>query len=167
LAGGPVGRLTNPNSYHLAIELNPDDKNCDLGGIKTLGGQPSGNFANGQLKSAPNYPGDSKGIDARQVIPTPQGMTDCDFLKKLKEASEQYCSCLTYSKPNLSMVPGKKDGAMDPNTYNSNSYVSGVIQKAGGSPPALQTGGAWQAPGYANPMPIKNYIEPVGKVHVK
>ena len=35
---------------------------------------------------------------------------------------------------------------MDPNTYNSNSYVSGVIQKAGGSPPALQTGGAWQGP---------------------
>ena len=166
-ATGPVGRLTNPDSYHLAIQLTPDDKNCDLGGTSTLGGQPSGNFANGNLKSAPNYPGDSKGIVSRQIIPRPEGMSDCEFLKKLKEASKEYCNCLPYSKPSISPIPGSIDGKMDPGKYNSNSYVSGIIQRAGGVPPSLETGGQWQAPGYANPLPITNIIAPVGKVHIQ
>jgi RHS repeat-associated protein len=167
LAGGPVGKLTSPNSYHMAILLDPKDKDCDLNGVKTLGGQPSGSFANGQLKSAPNYPGDSKGIVVKQLISTPQGMSDCDFLKELKKSAEKYCNCLTYSKPNLSLIPGESDGVMDPGTYNSNSYVSGVIENSGGTPPSLNTGGSWQAPGYGNPMPIKNYVEPIGKVFLK
>ncbi|GKS84590.1 RHS repeat-associated core domain-containing protein [Acidovorax sp. SUPP1855] len=166
-AAGPVGKLTNPNSHHLAIELKPDDANCDLAGVKTLGGQPSGNFANGYLVSRSNYPGDSKGIDVRQAIQKPEGMTDCEFLKKLKKASEEYCNCLPYSKPNVSLIPGAQDGQMDPGTYNSNSYVSGVIQRAGAVPPTLNTGGNWQAPGYGNPLPISNIVAPVGTVEVK
>ncbi|WP_448676777.1 RHS repeat-associated core domain-containing protein [Delftia acidovorans] len=166
LAGGPVGRLTNPNSYHLAIQLNPDDQNCDLGGTKTLGGQPSGSFANGNLTSAPNYPGDAKGIVYEQTIATSEGMTDCDFLKKLKKSSESYCNCLLYSKPNVSLIPVMQDGQMDNGKYNSNSYVAGVIKDAGATLPTLQTNGEWQAPGYGNPMPIENYIAPIGTVQI-
>ena len=164
LAGGPVGRLTSPNSYHLAIQLNPG-KDCDLGGVKTLGGQPSGNFANGNLVSKPNYPGDSKDIAYTQAIPTPEGMSDCEFLKRLIKASGTYCNCLKYSKPDVSMMPGVSDGNMPAGNYNSNSFVSGVIESAGGKPPVLQTGGAWQAPGYQNPVPISNNIAPVGSVY--
>ena len=164
LAGGPVGRLTSPNSYHLAIQLNPG-KDCDPGGVKTLGGQPSGNFANGNLVSKPNYPGDSKDIAYTQAIPTPEGMSDCEFLKRLIKASGTYCNCLKYSKPDVSMMPGVSDGNMPAGNYNSNSFVSGVIESAGGKPPVLQTGGAWQAPGYQNPVPISNNIAPVGSVY--
>ena len=166
-AAGRAGKITNPNSNHLAIKLVPDNEDCDLGGTKTLGGQPSGNFANGNLKSSPNYKGDSEGITIQQTISTPAGMTDCEFLKKLKDASNEYCNCLPYSRPNISMMPGAIDGQMDQGKYNSNSYVSGVINRAGGAPPQLNTGGQWQAPGYENPLPIENKVTPVGTVHVK
>ena len=65
------------------------------------------------------------------------------------------------------MMPGAIDGQMDQGKYNSNSYVSGVINRAGGAPPQLNTGGQWQAPGYENPLPIENKVTPVGTVHVK
>lgn len=40
------------------------------------------------------------------------------------------------------------------NGYNSNSYVSGVIKAAGEVPPALNTNGEFQAPGYEKPIPL-------------
>jgi hypothetical protein len=54
MAGGPAGQVTHPNSFHFALNLNPDDK-CECKGQwpLTLGGQPS----DGKLISAYNYPG--------------------------------------------------------------------------------------------------------------
>ena len=41
-------------------------------------------------------------------------------------------------------------------TYNSNSFVSGVIQAAGGMPPSLPLPSPIYAPGYTRPVPIYN-----------
>lgn len=108
-----------------------------------------------------------KDITYEQVITIPNGMSDCEFLQQLKKSSELYCNCLPYSTPDISILPGRKDGTMTQGAYNSNSYVSGIIIHAGGTPPNLNTRGEWQAPGYENPMPIKSHIKPIGSVNIR
>ena len=154
MAGGALGRVTNPNSYHLALYLDPDDK-CECKGNwpMTVGGQ----FApySGTLVSAYNYPGDSlANATHQQIVPTPAGMSDCDFIKSILRGTFKYPSNTEYSFPEISPVPGRSDGSMPPGSYNSNSYVSGALTAAGAAPPTINTGGAFQVPGYSNPLPM-------------
>lgn len=151
IAASPVGRITNPNSYHTALYLEPDDPcTCKIKPT-TVGGQKMGD----KLVSAYNYQGDAiSNATFTQVVPTPPGMTDCEFIKKLLGTSFKYTNNLDYSFPHISPIPFKGDGAMPVNGYNSNSYVSGVLSGAGATPPTLNTGGQFQAPGYGNPIPI-------------
>jgi hypothetical protein len=83
-------------------------------------------------------------------------MTDCEFINKLIDAARSYDNKTPYSYPRLFWVPGVRDGQMRPGTYNSNSYVSGVLAAAGATLPALRLPmRPWtQAPGYENPLPI-------------
>jgi uncharacterized protein RhaS with RHS repeats len=152
IAASPAGRITNPNSYHLSLHLDPDDKcKCKGNWPITVGGQKSGD----KLVSAYNYPGDAiSNATFTQIVPTPPGMTDCDFIKSILKTSFRYTSNLDYSFPNISPAPFIRDGAMSAGSYNSNSYASGVLSGAGATPPTLNTGGQFQAPGYANPIPI-------------
>lgn len=152
IAASPAGRITKPNSYHLAIHLDPDDKcNCKGNWPMTVGGQKG----NDKLVSAYNYPGDAIGnATFTQVVPTPSGMTDCEFIKNILKTSFRYSSNLDYSLPHISPVPFVRDGYMPPGAFNSNSYVSGVLSAAGVPPPVLNTGGQFQVPGYANPIPM-------------
>ena len=154
LAARPLGRLTNPNSYHLALYLNPDNP-CECPGLwpVTLGAQKTG----GLLVGTYNYPGDAfSNATFIQTVPTPPGMTDCEFIHNLISTAGSYGQNLPYSFPSISIIPGKTDGVMAPGTYNSNSFASGVLQGAGATPPTLYTSGtAFQMPGYGNPIPIQ------------
>lgn len=153
LAAGPLGRITSPNSYHLALYLDPDDKcKCSGNWPITLGAQKIG----GKLVGTVNYPGDAlRNASFIQTVPTPPGMSDCDFIRELISTSASYGSDLPYSTPDISLVPGKTDGVMGPGQYNSNSFASGVLQGAGAVPPTLNSAGSVQAPGYGNPIPIQ------------
>jgi hypothetical protein len=153
LAAGQLGRITNPNSYHLALYLEPDDKcNCSGNWPMTLGAQQIG----GKLVGTFNYPGDAmKNATFKQVVLTPSGVTDCDFIRELISTAASYLSNLPYSTPNISAVPSAIDGVMGSGQYNSNSLVSGVLQGAGTVPPPINSGGAFQTPGYSNPIPIQ------------
>lgn len=139
---------------HTAIVLrpnNPADFNFP-NNTSTLGGQPFGASATswsiyGKLHSSPNNPGDSPGTACQPgplknltLVPTPQGMTDTQFINALINAANSYQNNQTY------------DPFPDPFGiyYNSNSYTSGVIIKAGGKPPTLPG----SQPGYGNPIPI-------------
>ena len=152
IAADPAGRITNPDAYHLALYLEPDDKCAHPGNWPiTVGAQPLG----GKLASFYNNPGDAI-INATftQLVPTPPGLTDYQFIKMILGASFRYTNNLDYSFPHISPLPFVNDGNMSAGTYNSNSYVSGVLRRAGVIPPALNTGGRFQVPGYNNPIPI-------------
>jgi len=153
IAAKPLGRLTNPNSYHLAIYIDPDDKAAMRGSWPiTLGGQKG---SNSKLINAPNYPGDAlEDATFKQELKPPPCQTEAEFIRNLMNAVHHYQNNLDYSLPNIGWIPGIKDGAMPPGKYNSNSYVSGLINAAGGTPPNINTGGNFQVPGYANPIPI-------------
>jgi hypothetical protein len=75
-------------------------------------------------------------------------MSDCDFIRALISAAASYQNNLDYS------VPTNFSGAMAPGHFNSNSFVSGVLQSAGATPPSINTGGQFQLPGYQNPIPL-------------
>lgn len=78
-----------------------------------------------------------------QRIETPQGMTDTQFINRIIQAANGYQNNVPYDvRPDFT------------GNYNSNSFVSGVLRAAGGGAPALNTGGAFQAPGYDMPIPI-------------
>jgi hypothetical protein len=153
LAARPAGRITHPDSYHLALYLDPDDK-CKCSGTWpiTLGAQSIGGVVVGTV----NYPGDAlRNATFIQTVPTPAGMADCEFIRELISTAASYSNDLPYSLPDISIVPGATDGVMGPGQYNSNSFVSGVLQGAGAIPPPLNSGGRFQAPGYGSPVPIR------------
>ena len=151
MAGGLFGRVTQPDSYHLALYLDPDDECCQGIWPVTLGGQPDDGF----LVSRPNYPGDAlSNATFQQVIPTPPGMTGCEFIKRLISVAGAYDNGTPYSFPNISSMPGRSDGQMPLGACNSNSYVSGVLTAAGAQVPALGLPNNVQTPGYGNPLPI-------------
>lgn len=151
IAASPLGRVTNPNSFHLSLYLKPDDPcTCKIEPI-TVGARP----IDGNLGSIYNNPNDALSNAAfTQTIPTPVGMSDCDFIKSILRSSSRYTSNLPYGFPNISLLPFEHDGSMPVGTYNSNSFVSGVLSNAGITPPTINTGGEFQVPGYENPIPI-------------
>ena len=148
VAAGILGGVTNPDSFHLALYLDPDDKVCECRDVPpmTIGGQ----FSWGRLVLEFNNRGDN--ATPIQTVPTPPGMTDCQFIRNLIAAAGRYVP-VWYGIPNISPIPGRPDGDM-PTGYNSNSIVSGVISAAGGEPPVVNTMGIVQVPGYSNPVPI-------------
>lgn len=149
VAANPIGKYLPVNTkqaYHLALVMKPD---CGSGS-GTLGGQPTKGGL-GNLVTATNFPGDSLDHSTFiQRVPTPHGQTDSDFIMNLSMAAQRYQNNLDYSFPNIFSGDIGKG-------YNSDSYVSGVIIAAGGTPPDLfinGTDGGFTAPGYSHPMPI-------------
>lgn len=133
LAAGFIGRSTNPDSYRLAIYLDPDDK-CECKGSwpMTLGAQPDfRRDGTTWLVRSINNPGDalSQASFTQQVTP-PAGVSDCEFIKRLIAAAMAYGNNQRYSFP--SIIPGfGRDGQMGAGDYNSNSFVSGHLTAQG------------------------------------
>lgn len=108
----------------------------------------------GMLVEHTNYPGDAiQHATFTQLVPTPSGMTDCQFINALVGSASAYRNDQPYGFPHLGWIPGERDGSMDAGSYNSNSFVAGTLLRAGSPPPPLNTGGLFQAPGYGNPVP--------------
>ncbi len=76
-------------------------------------------------------------------------MSDCAFINALINAAARYKDNLPYS------FPHNMAGQMGPGEYNSNSFVSGLLESVGVTLPAIDTGGrSFQFPGYQNPIPL-------------
>jgi RHS repeat-associated protein len=161
IAAAPVGTATRPDSIHLGLQLRPDNpadfssaagwiRMPDGSLISTLGGQPGGdlgfrNFPWGNLRSARNYPGDFPEHTPIQVrVSPPCGMTDTQFINALIAGASSYGNDLRYNPFPMSVF----------GTYNSNSFVSGVLRAAGATPPDLGLQRKLQAPGYSRPVPL-------------
>jgi len=167
-AAAPVGQLFTPPSYHLSLVLIPDDPIPFQGQLgwepkpgtgvgpypsQTLGAQPDVFL---MLRSMPNYSSDNlQSGQYSQIIPTPPGLTDTQFINNLVKASSCFLG-VPYSFPD-------QNGYMGAGKYNSNSYVAGLIIAAGGTPPSLDMNGQWQAPGYSNPVPLSSFKKSCGR----
>ncbi len=157
LAAGFMGRSTNPNSYHLAIHLDPDDKRqCQGTWPMTLGAQPDFRIdGTTWLVRSINNPGDALSQAAfTQVVNPPPGVSDTEFIQRLISAASSYGNNQRYSFPLIIPGIGGRDGQLGAGEYNSNSFVSGTFRGAGFPIPTI-SGQTFQTPGYANPVPIR------------
>jgi len=142
---------------HAAIVLIPDNPsdfaNFGIfqqtnGAEATLGGQPGGIGSGaigplGSLVSEANFPGDNPcNLHDLTMVPTPAGMTDTQFILALLSEFAAYRNNLPYD-----FFPDK---SVFGQTYNSNSFVSGLLIGAGAVPPNLPG----LRPGYGTPIPI-------------
>lgn len=156
LDGTPVNSLS---PHHTVIVLMPDDPSSftnrtgwnalsNGGIISTLSGQPSAGASwatfTGQSKLVytPNWSSDQiQNLTQLQRIPTPNGMTDTQHINALINAAGNYNNSAQYV-----LTPVEFGG------HNSNSFTSGVISNAGGTPPLIN----YAAPGYSKPLPINS-----------
>lgn len=88
------------------------------------------------------------------IVPTPQGMSPAEFAGRILDAAMAY-QTLPYNLPNIATM------RMAPGNFNSNSWVSGVLQAAGANPFAVPYEARRQGsrfgfstPGFENPVPI-------------
>ena len=138
---------------HTAIVLMPNDSSkftnhhlfsASQGKVATLGGQAFGEGFGlfGRLTSEFNYSGDNyeKLSDLQEICP-PDGQSDTEFIMTLISKAESYDNTRLY------------DPFPDPFgfTFNSNSYVSGILKASGVKPPNLKG----IQPGYNQPLPLK------------
>lgn len=144
---------------HAAIVLVPDNPadfaNNSLfsssdGTLATLGGQAFGSGGGpffGSLYGVANYPGDSIGnLSDLTLVDPPAGMTDTEFINALISTFNSYDNSLWY------------DPFPDPwgFTYNSNSFVSGLLDAVGAEVPDLPG----LRPGYSRPIPVVRPSDP-------
>ena len=146
--------VDNPRNpfNHAAIVLRPNNPEAfanhplfaATGGREaTLGGQAFGEGWGffGRLRSMPNYPGDnSAGLSDMTEVPCPSGQDDTTFINNLLATMSAYQNAALY------------DPFPDPwgLTYNSNSYVAGLLRAVGATPPNLPG----LRPGYNRPLPL-------------
>jgi RHS repeat-associated protein len=150
-----VGQHTVWNSpfSHNAIVLEPDNPEdfannplfrSTCGKLATLGAQPFGSGVIGLfggLVFEPNWPTDTlSGLQYLTPVAAPVGESDTEFIRALISAAYRYQNNAMYDP-----FP-----AAHGFTYNSNSFVSGVIRAAGGTPPPRPG----YDPGYERPLPI-------------
>jgi len=167
-AAAPIGQVFTPPSYHLSLVLIPDDPLPFQGqsgwgpkqgtGVGPYPSQTLGAHSDIllMLRSTPNYSSDNlQSGQYSQIIPTPPGMTDTQFINNLVKASSCFKG-VPYSFPD-------RTGYMGAGEYNSNSYVTGLIVAAGGTPPSLTMNGQWQALGYSNPIPSSSFWKSCGR----
>jgi RHS repeat-associated protein len=151
---GVINNSHNPLN-HAAIILRPNNPAdfadnplfAATGGKEaTLGGQAFGGpwtafigSPYGNLRSAPNYPADAPAtLSNITPVNCPSGKSDSEFINDLIRAATSYRNDQPYNPFGLN------------GTYNSNSYVSGVLTAAGAVPPVF--GGV--KPAYGNPLPL-------------
>ena len=148
---GFVNSQYNPLN-HAAIVLRPDNPADfqshplfqDTGGAQaTIGAQAFGDGSGlfGRLQGVFNYPGDRpSGLKDLTTVCAPGDTGDTEFILRLIQIAEQYNNRAYYSPfPDSYGV-----------TYNSNSFVSGLLRTAGAVPPSLPG----LQPGYSRPLPL-------------
>ncbi|ALU44081.1 SpvB/TcaC N-terminal domain-containing protein [Pseudoalteromonas rubra] len=117
-----TGHRVAKTAIHLAIEYTGEN------GAEWISAGPEGLtiegaqlLVSGQTAQRPtDMP--SENFTVGEVI-APEGMTNAEYFNQLKSAQLIYCNCVDYD-----LFPGIM------NSYNSNSFVSGIIQATGGTP---------------------------------
>jgi uncharacterized protein RhaS with RHS repeats len=165
--------FASPPALHLSLQLVPNNPQDFAGSpafqqgtdgqlVGTIGGQAFGDGGSGplgNLRYHPNYPDDfpSK-TPFRMKVSPPCGMTDTQFINALLLGAKGYGNNLPYSQ-----YPSSRAG-----TYNSNSFVAGVLIAGGRmppnlgfspaprTPPRLGSNDRFQTPGYDRPVPLGN-----------
>ena len=150
-------RMRSALNVGLGLELNIPDNPQDFsgslwqplpaGGVwASLSAHPAyGLFGN--LKFTPNASGNDLSGTYLGTIAAPQCESDTQFIKNLVSNAQAYGNNLPYSYPNYV-------GYMPPGTYNSDSFISGLLRASGVTPPLLFITPNFQVPGYYNPVPI-------------
>ena len=108
-------RVFGLGPYHTAIEFQVDESAKPI----TLSAGPK----NGNLTAETNKTSDSpeKNITVGVVSP-PEGVSARQYFIRLQDGAKNYCNCIDYD-----LFPAITD------SYNSNSYISGLIQATGGA----------------------------------
>jgi hypothetical protein len=122
ITGHRVGKV---GPYHTAIEYD------DGTGVQWVSAGPEGRITEGFERLVGGVGNEVNGVRATdrpalnvtlgEVVP-PQGVSAGEYFNTLTNAASVYCNCADYD-----LFPAIS------NSYNSNSYVSGLIQATGGS----------------------------------
>ena len=88
-----------------------------------------------------NYPNNDNGNSI--IIPTPEGMTDTEFINQILNAQNQYDN--NNPLPYAAIPAGEN--------YNSNSFIAGLLNSLGLNGTALVQGLPGSQPGAGNPVP--------------
>jgi hypothetical protein len=139
VAGTIAGYLTIPTSDHLGIEIVDG-----YSGIRTLDGAPS----NGVLTIKLDSP-DFRLVNYQYALSAPANSSMSAMAESIWSTATSYNNSVAYSYPSIT-------GVMPVGGYNSNSVVSGLLQRQYGyATPIIQ----WQlglqgkqVPGYGNPL---------------
>lgn len=149
-----------PGLYHTLVRITPTNQaayaqdprfqNFDEHGRRyaTLGAGPAGPFLD-RLVSAPNRENDVEDHEAGIPVPLPSGISEDAFIHRMLKADREYTDDLEYDF--LPHPPIQYRG-IGP-SYNSNSYVAGLLRAVGVVPPQPPV----TAPGYALPVPPRHF----------
>lgn len=153
-------RVAGP-AHHTLLRVTPTDQaryendprfsNVDEQGRRyaTIGAGPdplvSGMVFNGKLKSDYNRPSDVEPHGPGLMIQPLTGMSEDDFINRLFKLDREYADNLTYDVGTNGPYKGYRNIPIAPQ-YDSNSYISGLLQAAGVEPPEPPV---W-APGYGD-----------------
>lgn len=166
VAAGPVGnigRLGPGGKKDLHFTLVIDDA---YAGIFGFDGQPTigdtSQFSISSPRESASRMTKIKTLFYRNMLPAdviiripvepPGGMSSQLFAQKLTQAAHNFSSfTLTYSAPK--QVVGE---VMVEGTYNSSSYVAGLLNSVMGYIPVLSTAG-YQTPGWETPIPTSYF----------
>jgi len=107
----------------------------------TISGEPG---STGNLTSVPNADSGSPTLDKTQINPA-CAERDTDFINNLLQAEAGYDNNLPYDPTPWQFDP----------TYNSNSFVTGILNEVGATVPGSPPGWRW-APGWDKPIPSGN-----------
>jgi hypothetical protein len=148
VAAGFVGRLSKPEpSLHLALVID------DGYSITVIDGQPTGLEAGlpNALRIRTNVSTTALPTGVIKTIPLapPSGMSAGAFAHALTARARSFASYTSlYSFPS-----GLRGSAMEPDKFNSSSYLAGLLRSVMGRVPVVQVPG-YQAPGWESPMPL-------------
>ncbi|MFH1235374.1 MAG: RHS repeat-associated core domain-containing protein, partial [Parcubacteria group bacterium] len=155
-SSGEAGGIADPvvaSPQHTSLRMYPDNP-ADFANRSDVPLVPDANGStyvtlsagpeSGKLVSNPNRGTDSHTSPNmyRGVVTPPQGVSDTEFINMLVISDSYYNDNLEYSAlPEVA------------NSYNSNSYIDGLVKAAGGTLPNVN----FAAPGYGTPVPFNNY----------
>ncbi len=145
-----------PQDFANNTQLNPsDDPNRNRGTVSGMpdgqggssgsGSSGTGSSAGDHLISDPNadinYPNNDNGNSI--IIPTPEGMTDTEFINQILNAQNQYDN--NNPLPYAAIPAGEN--------YNSNSFIAGLLNSLGLDGTGLVQSLPGLQPGAGNPVP--------------
>lgn len=126
-------------------------KNVDPDGNKYVVLSAGPDMLTGNLTKGVNRESDTGSQEGALRVSIPKGMTETQFYNTMAEKFNLYQNDVDYD-----LFPEGADG------YNSNSFATGLIESAGGTPPEspISQMGQLDAPGYEKLLPSRCFDGP-------